>query len=214
MDTYSPIKDLLNKFPDLTSLYESINDSANELIKCYSAGGKLLVCGNGGSSSDADHLVGELMKSFEKKRALKGEIANRLSKGYLERGKLLVQKLEAGLPAISLSAHTGLTTAISNDIGADFVFAQQIIGYGCEKDILLAISTSGNSQNIIDASATARAMNMKVIGLTGKSGGTLKYHCDFLLNVPAMSTAAVQELHLPLLHTICRIIENHFFDTI
>lgn len=205
------IKDLCSRYPQLNSVASAIEEAAESLIKCYSSEGKLLVCGNGGSSSDSDHLVGELMKSFELKRAIKSNIAENLIQVSPERGEFLAQKLEGGLPAISLSSQTALTTAVSNDIDASLIFAQQIIGYGTAGDILIAISTSGNSQNVIDACITARALNMKVIGLTGIAGGKMKQYCDILINVPEKRTAYIQELHLPVIHTLCNIIENHFY---
>jgi D-sedoheptulose 7-phosphate isomerase len=206
---------LLNRFceryPMLSPVKSTIEKAAEMIINCYSSGGKLLVCGNGGSCSDSEHMVGELMKSFKLKRPVRKDIAERLSEVSGERGKYLAQKLESGLPAISLSSQTSLTTAICNDIDANLIFAQQIIGYGRDKDVLLVISTSGNSQNIKDACITAKAMNLKVIGLTGKTGGGIKEYCDILLNVPEKETARVQELHLPVLHALCSIIENHFY---
>ena len=181
------------------------------IIKCYSTEGKLLVCGNGGSSSDSDHLVGELMKSYESKRPVNSTIAEKLTLASPERGRFLAQKLESGLPAISLASQTALTTAVSNDMDASLIFAQQVLGYGTARDILVAISTSGNSQNVVDACITAKAINMTVIGLTGKTGGKMNPFCDILINVPEKRTAYIQELHLPVIHTLCAIIENHFF---
>ncbi len=204
---------LITKHPELSGLRDTINEASGSIIRCYTAGGKLLICGNGGSSSDSDHIAGELMKSFEKKRPLEISFKKRLSDISLSRGLFLAEKLEHGLPAISLSAHTSLTTAISNDISSDLVFAQQIIGYGMENDVLLAISTSGNSVNVVDACITAKAMNITVIGISGKTGGAMKEFCDILINVPEEMTAAVQELQLPVYHTICRIVEDHFYET-
>jgi D-sedoheptulose 7-phosphate isomerase len=188
-----------------------IGEASEMIIRSYSNGGKLLVCGNGGSSSDADHIVGELMKSFESNRPVSKDLADRLA-DISERGKYLALKLESGLPAISLSSQTALTTAIVNDIDGNMVFAQQVLGYGQNKDVLIAISCSGNSQNIIDACITAKAMNLKVIGLTGMTGGKMKQYCDILITVPEKRTAWVQELHLPVLHALCLQIENHFFS--
>jgi len=202
---------LCERYPQLSGIRSSIEEAAVMIIKCYSRGGKLLICGNGGSSADADHLAGELMKSFESARRLDDSLKNRLIEISVNRGKILAEKLEHGLPAISLSAHSALTTAIANDMDASLVFAQQIIGYGMEKDVLVAISTSGNSQNVVDACITARALNLSVIGITGKTGGKMKQYCDVLVNVPETRTAYVQELHLPVLHTICNMIENYFY---
>jgi len=202
---------LCERFPQLSGIRNSIEEAAVMIIKCYTRGGKLLICGNGGSSADADHLTGELMKSFELKRPLDKSLKTRLIEISGSRGKILAEKLEHGLPAISLSAHSALTSAIGNDMDASFVFAQQVIGYGMEKDVLIAISTSGNSQNVVDACITAKALNLVVIGITGKTGGKMKQYSDVLVNVPETKTAYVQELHLPLLHTICNIVENYFY---
>ena len=199
------------KHPELSGLRDSIGQAAELIIKSYTAGGKLLVCGNGGSSSVSDHLVCELMKSFESERPLDKSLKKRLNEIAGVRGKFLAEKLEHGLPAISLSAHTALLTAISNDKDVNLVFAQQIIGFGDENDILIGISTSGNSQNVIDACITANALNLKVIGFTGKTGGKLKQYCDVLVNVPESRTAFVQELQLPIFHILCLIVENHFY---
>jgi phosphoheptose isomerase len=213
MNKNTVLNQLCNRFPQLSGIKDSIRQAAELIIRSYTAGGKLLICGNGGSSSDSEHLTGELMKSFECKRPLEISLKKRLKGISGSRGKYLAEKLEHGLPAISLSAHTALITAISNDIDANLIFAQQVIGYGMEKDVLIALSTSGNSQNIVDACITAMALNIKVIGLTGKTGGRMKQYCDVLLNVPEEMTANVQELMLPVLHNICRIIENHFYGS-
>jgi len=197
--------------PDLRDLRSTLDNAARMIIDCYMHNGMLLICGNGGSSSDAEHTVAELMKSFEIRRPLDKSFKERLAIIDEKRGGYLAEKLEHGLPAISLSAHTALTTAISNDTDPDLIFAQQIIAYGNENDILVAISTSGNSRNILDACIAAKAINMKVIGITGKTGGKMKPLCDVLVNVPAADTAEIQELQRPALHIICRIVENHFY---
>jgi len=211
MDEDFILNKLCDRYPLLTSVRSNILQAAEMIIDSYAKGGKLLVCGNGGSSSDSEHLVGELMKSFELRRPVGADIAKKLTQVSGERGPFLAQKLESGLPAISLSSQTALTTAISNDIDANLIFAQQIIGYGCEKDVFIGISTSGNSQNIIDACITAKAMNLNVVGISGFTGGVMKDFCDVMINVPEKKTAYVQELHLPILHTLCQLIESHFF---
>jgi len=205
------LNQLCERYPELSGVRDSIAQAAGIIIKSYTAGGKLLICGNGGSSADSQHLVGELMKSYECERPLDMSFKKRLAEISASRGKYLAEKLEHGLPAISLTAHTALTSAISNDKDANLVFAQQVIGYGMENDVLIGISTSGNSQNIVDACITARAMNINVIGITGKTGGKMKQHCDILINVPEDITANVQELQLPVMHILCRIVENHFY---
>ena len=207
------LRQLFEKYPGLSGLNEVISEAVRAIINCYTREGKLLICGNGGSSADAEHMVAELMKSFEIQRPLEKSFRERLIKLYGKRGGYLAEKLEHGLSAISLSAHSALTTAISNDTDADLIFAQQVISYGNEKDILIAISTSGNSQNVVDACITAKAMNMKIIGISGKNGGKMKNYCDILIKVPETGTAYIQEMQRPVLHTICRIIENHFYGS-
>lgn len=206
------INDLLKRYKQLNSVEEAIYSSLKIIIETYENGGKILICGNGGSAADADHMVGELMKSFENKRPLNKEIKTNLSKISNERGNLLAEKLQVGLPAISLSAHSALFLAIANDIDYDSVFAQQVIGYGNPRDILIGFSCSGNSQNVIDAMITAKALGLTTIGFTGKSGGQLKEFCNINLNVPETNISRAQELHVPIYHTLCRIIEEYFFE--
>jgi len=205
------IKGLIQRYPELAPVMNSISEAAEMMISCYSSGGKILLCGNGGSSSDAEHVTGELMKSFELLRPLDDSLKKRIEEIGGDNGKILATKLEHAMPAICLSSQTSLTSAIANDTGNDFVYAQQIIGYGNESDILIAISTSGNSPNVVNACITAKALNMNVIGLTGESGGKMKPYCDILLNVQGSNTALVQELHLPVLHTLCKLVEYHFY---
>jgi len=206
------IESLCAEYPSLTCLKEELGRAADLIIDCYEKGGKLLLCGNGGSSADADHFAGELMKSFETARPLDKSLKERLADISDSRGNYLGEKLEHALPAISLPSNSALTSAISNDTGPSLVFAQQIVGFGNEGDVLVAISTSGNSSNIVDACITAKALNLNIIGLTGESGGKMKEFCDVVLNVPEKKTAKVQELHLPLMHALCRITENHFYN--
>jgi D-sedoheptulose 7-phosphate isomerase len=212
MNIDKQLDQLCERYPVLTSVRNSVAKAAELIITCYSKGGKLLICGNGGSSADADHFTAELMKSFESARPLDDSFRKRLREISVTRGKILEYKLEHALPAISLSSQTALTTAISNDIDPSLIFAQQVIGYGNEEDVLIGLSTSGKSQNVVDALITAKALNLNVIGITGKTGGKMKQYCDVLINVPETSTARVQELHLPVMHTLCLIVENHFYN--
>jgi D-sedoheptulose 7-phosphate isomerase len=205
------VDQLYARYPVLNAVKTAIEEACNQLIACYEQGGKTLVCGNGGSCSDSDHIVGELMKSFELIRPIRSEVQEKLAVLDPERGSYLANHLQQGLPAISLTAHTALITAVANDIHADIIFAQQVIGFGKQGDVLIAISSSGNSQNVVDACLVARAMNLKVIGLTGETGGRMKELCDVLINVPGRRTAFVQELHLPVYHLLCLVIEHHFF---
>ena len=206
------LNDLINRYPALENCKYDIREACKAVINCYSNHGKLLLCGNGGSCADADHIVGELMKSFERKRPIDKKLEDSLKSVSEERGAFIADRLQIALPAISLNAHSALYSAISNDIDANLVFAQQIAGYGQKNDVLIAISTSGNSQNIVDAAITAKAKGLTVIGLTGQNGGRMKQYCDIAICVPSLSTPEVQEYHQPIYHTICRIAENRFFQ--
>lgn len=205
------LEDLLKRYPQLNVVANQIEAAGKCLINCYEKGGKVLICGNGGSCSDSDHIVGELMKGFEHKRPVSKELKEQLHEIGGERGKYLAEMLQHGLPAISLTAHNALITAVANDTDGNLIFAQQVVGYGNVGDVLIAISSSGNSQNILDAILTAKAKGLKVIGLTGESGGMMKKMCDILVNVPGKRTATVQEFHLPVYHVLCVMVENHFF---
>lgn len=205
------LEQLLERRGELTPLRERIAEAAKALIESYKNGGKVLVCGNGGSSADAGHVVGELMKGFEDNRPLSREIKQKMAEAYGEQGTLLAEKLQQGLPAISLSEHTALISAVSNDLGGDLIFAQQVMGYGNPGDILLAFSTSGNAQNVINALIVAKTKGLKTIGMTGRHGGKMKDYCDVLIPVPETRTAYVQELHLPVYHAICLMVEHEFF---
>ena len=207
------LNELIGRYPQLGSIGAEIAKAAESMIQCYKNGGKVLVCGNGGSCSDSDHIVGELMKGFEHKRPLNQEMKQQLVSIAGERGAYLAEKLQMALPTISLTAHSALITAVANDTDANLIFAQQVMGYGNAGDVLIGISSSGNSQNVIDAMLTAKLKGMTVIGLTGETGGKMKPLCDILVNVPGRRTAFVQELHLPVYHTLCLIIEQYFFNS-
>lgn len=197
--------------PDKLNICESsIQAACDAVTSCFSAGGKLLVCGNGGSAADADHIVGELVKGFEKKRLLAVALKEKLAAmGFA--GEAIAKKLQGGLPALSLCAHTALITAVINDIGADMVFAQQIAGLGRPGDVLLGISTSGNSENILAAGLTAKAAGLTTIALTGGSGGRMAELFDICINAPSSETARIQEYHSVLYHELCRKIEEFFW---
>jgi len=205
------LEELISRYPQLLPVEGEILKAVETIINCYEQGGKLLVCGNGGSCSDSDHIVGELMKGFENKRPIGNPLKEELSVIGGERGIYLAEKLQSALPAISLTTHTALITAVANDTDANLIFAQQVVGYGNAGDVLIAISSSGNSQNVVDAIITAKAKRMIVIALTGETGGKMKSICDILINVPGVRTAYIQEFHLPIYHTLCLMIENHFF---
>ena len=181
------------------------------LITCYEREGKLLVCGNGGSAADAEHIVGEMMKGFCLPRRLSDTDKAELASVAGDDAELLGTKLQYGLAALSLVSHSALITATANDQDGKLIFAQQVWGLGQAGDILLAISTSGNSKNVLLAAKTARAKNMLVIGLTGATGGKLAELCDITINVPSDNVAQIQEMHLPIYHHICASVEAHFF---
>ena len=194
---------LMKRYPMLVGMREEI-ELVFEMIKdSYEKGGKLLVCGNGGSAADSDHIVGELMKGFYKQRKL--PTAEKIRFG--EQG----EKLQGALPAIALSQHSALSTAFLNDVDPDMVFAQQVYGYGAEDDVFLGLSTSGNSVNVISAAKVAAAKGMKVIAMTGKDGGAMRELSDVCLVVPAQMTADIQEFHLPIYHALCAMLEDYFF---
>lgn len=190
---------------DILSAYEVMADS-------YGQGGKLLVCGNGGSAADAEHIVGELMKGFKKKRPISDGLYHSLISIDPEKADELVGSLQGGLPAIALDGHPGLTTAFMNDCNPLMCFAQQVNGYGDEGDVFLGISTSGNSKNVVYAAMTAKAKGLKVIGLTGERQSELSRLADVCIRVPETETYKIQELHLPVYHCLCLMLEEKFFE--
>jgi D-sedoheptulose 7-phosphate isomerase len=202
---------LFVRYPALQSVAEPVRASFDALKKCYLSGGKVLACGNGGSASDSDHLVGELMKKFGRKRLVSPEFRQRLKSLNIDSADYLADNLEMPLMAISLVSQAGLITAITNDISGDMIFAQQVLGYGKPGDILFAFSTSGNSKNVVNAVNVARACEMTTIGFTGEHGGVLKGICDISVRVPATQTYLIQEFHLPIYHTLCLMIEEEMF---
>lgn len=190
---------------------EEIKEAIKLLISAYKNGNKVLVCGNGGSASDSQHIVGELQKGFVSHRCLTNA-DKKLLEG-LNVDPSLIDKLQYGLPTFSLTSEAALISAISNDIGGDYIFAQQVFASGMTDDVLIAISTSGNSKNVVLAAQVAKAKNMKVIGLIGKNKQSLlNKWCDIAINVPESSTWKIQELHIKAYHFICRKIEEAFFD--
>lgn len=196
--------DLTNCIPNVEAAYEILRDS-------FAAGKKLMICGNGGSAADADHIVGELVKGFLLPRQIPSEERHRLTKQYGRLGQELAAGLQGALPAISLSAHTALSTAFANDVAPDLVFAQQVYAYACPGDVLLGISTSGNSDNVLHALRIARLRGAHTLGLTGGSGGSMTALCDVTICAPSDRTPKVQERHLPIYHALCIALEAHFF---
>jgi len=202
---------LLRRYPVLTPIKDDIISAYLVLEDSFEYSYKLLIAGNGGSAADADHIAGELMKGFVKQRKVSNDFSQKLIEIDEEKGKELAEKLQGGLPTISLNNHPSLNSAYLNDVDGLLCFAQQVNGYGKEGDVLLAISTSGNSKNVLFAAITAKAKGMKVIGLTGKNGGKLKDLSDVAIVVPENETYIIQELHLPIYHSLCLMLEDKFF---
>lgn len=210
------VVDILNRlicrYPILKENREEIYHAYEILEECYLKGNKLLVAGNGGSAADAEHIVGELMKGFIKKRPLDTELKRRLIELDGEMGGVLAEKLEGTLPALSLNMNIGLNTAFLNDVDGLLILAQEVYGYGNQGDVFLGISTSGNSVNINYAAIIAKAKGLKSIALTGKDGGKLKNKVDVAIIVKEMETYKIQELHLPIYHALCEMLEERFFE--
>lgn len=202
---------LIKRYPILSSVKQDIVDAYLVMEECYEHDGKLLIAGNGGSAADSEHIAGELMKRFKIPRPVTPEMAERLKNIDAVRGTNLAENLERGLMAIPLVAHEALSTAYINDVDGLGVFAQQLFGFGRPGDVFLGISTSGNSKNVMSATVVARALGIKVIGLTGSKGGELASVADVVVKVPEAETYMVQELHLPVYHCWCLMLEDKFF---
>lgn len=205
------IKELVERYPALSVCKTDIESAAKTIIGSYEAGGKLLVAGNGGSAADSDHITGELLKSFIKKRKPEKEFLESLSEIDQETGKYLEDKLQGSLPAVALSNNSALMTASLNDVDGNVMFAQQVMGLGKKGDVFLGITTSGNSKDIIYALVVAKTKGLKTIALTGKDGGKAKTIADISIVVPQEETFKIQELHLPVYHALCLTVEEHFW---
>lgn len=202
---------LIKRYPQLKVCKEDIYNAFLILKECYENKGKLLIAGNGGSAADAEHIVGELMKGFKSPRILTDNEKEKLIKVDKEYGEVLAENLQGALPAIALNGHMSLTTAYMNDCEPLLCFAQQVNGYGNIKDVFFGISTSGNSKNVLYAATVAKAKGMKIIGLTGKKNSKLSEIVDVCIRVPEIETYMIQELHLPVYHCLCLMLENVFF---
>lgn len=202
---------LLERYPSLQKVRQEITDAYLIMEECFEHDGKLLIAGNGGSAADAEHIAGELMKRFRTPRPVPEEFAAKMKEIDPVRGENLAKNLECGLMAIPLVAHEALTTAYINDVDGLGVFAQQLFGFGRRGDVFLGISTSGNSKNILSATVVARALGIKVIGLTGEPGGELAEISDVAVRVPQTETYMIQELHMPVYHCWCLMLEDRFF---
>ena len=208
---YKYINSLLGSYPKLNVCKNDIIQAYEILRKCYSQHRKLLVCGNGGSAADSEHIVGELMKGFTLPRKVPTEMSKKFTQVDNDLGNVLVENLQGALPSIALTTHAALSTAFMNDCQPVLVFAQQVYGYDQEGDCFLGISTSGNSQNVLYAAVVAKAQGLSLIGLTGAKQNKLEKYCDVCIHVPETETYKIQELHLPIYHCICLMLEDYFF---
>lgn len=209
--TGAMLNELIRRYPALESIRGDIEKTYRILEACYSSGGKLLIAGNGGSAADSEHIVGELMKGFLKRRPVAEDFAEALKRVDEGRGSLLAEKLQGGLPAIALTNHAALSSAFINDVDGLLTYAQQVNGYGKPGDVFLGISTSGNAENVVYAAVTAKARGMKVLALTGRDGGKLKHLSDAAVVVPEQETYRIQELQLPVYHALCVMLEERFY---
>lgn len=203
---------LVSRYPALKAVEQDIVDAYLLMEECYEHDGKLLIAGNGGSAADSEHIAGELMKRFKIPRPVTPEFAEKLKGIDAVRGESLSMNLECSLTAIPLVAHEALSTAYINDVDGLGVFAQQLFGFGRPNDVFLAISTSGNSKNIMLATVVARALGIKVLGLTGANGGELATVADVCVKVPSYETYMIQEYHLPIYHCWCLMLEERYFS--
>ena len=207
------VNNLIERYPVLKSIKEDIILAGKEWIKCYENGGKLLICGNGGSCSDSDHIVGELMKGFLNLRPLSEDQKRIMKENCFAVPDVWLNRLQNGLPAISLNSSCTLNSAFCNDVDPELVYAQQLMGLGTKKDVLVCISTSGNSKNVYAAAVVGKSLGITVVSLTGESGGKLKEISDICICVPETETYKVQELHLPIYHYLCAETENYFLES-
>jgi D-sedoheptulose 7-phosphate isomerase len=202
---------LASKYPDLGPVLPELARALEAWVGCYRAGGKVLICGNGGSAADAEHRVGELMKGYLAPRPAPEDVRGALIRAFADDGRYLADRLQGALLTLSLASQTALLTAVANDIAGDMIFAQQVFGYGRRGDLLVAISTSGNSSNIVQALRVARVLGLSTLGFTGRTGGRMRAVCDIAVCVPQDRTAEVQERHLAIYHALCAQIEASLF---
>ena len=205
------VNDLYERFPELNSLRVEIDSAFSMLKRVFEYGGTLYVCGNGGSAADAEHVVGELMKGFLLPRRMSDDVTNRLSQMYDAEGLDMVENLQGGLPAVSLTGHPALSTAFANDVAPSMIFAQQLSVLAKPGDALLAFSTSGDSSNVVKALMMGKAMGISSLAMTGRGGGRCARIADLSICVPEDETYKIQELHLPVYHALCAMLEEEFY---
>lgn len=211
-DAQSVLDELVQRYPVLEECRESVMQAYEAILSSYGSNGKLLIAGNGGSAADSDHISGELTKSFFFQRRIGSELQDNLVSLYGEEGAKLADSLEGGLPAIPLSVFNASNTAFANDADASVSFAQLVNSLGQKGDVFLGITTSGNSKNIILSTMVAKAKGIRSITLTGKTGGKIKDYADISICVPETETFKIQELHLPVYHALCLMIETTMFE--
>ena len=211
MKTTLTCKELFTHYPELAPLAGEIEAARQLMLATYRQGGKILALGNGGSAADADHIVGELMKGFLLRRPMTEEESAAFTSALGEEGAGLVSKLQRGIPAISLPAQSAVLSAYANDVDPALVYAQLVYGYGKKGDLVIALSTSGNSKNAVEAVKTARALGIATLGFTGEKESALSRLCDVTLRAPSCETYRVQEYHLPLYHYLCAAVEEELF---
>lgn len=204
--------DFFKLHQDMRPMEQNVHTVCETLLRVYQSGGKVLICGNGGSCADGDHIVGELMKGFLLKRPLPQDARDKFQQLYGAEGTALAEKLQCGLPAISLNAHAALMSAFSNDVDSELVYAQQVMGYAKQGDAIIGISTSGNAGNVAAALMAAKAAGALSIALTGRDGGKIGKLADYCLIAPHNETYRIQEYHLALYHLICAVIESELFS--
>ncbi len=205
------INELMQRYPELTGMKDNLEKTVSMMVDTYNKGGKILVCGNGGSCADAEHIVGELMKGFLSKRKLTQEEC-KMFEGYAENPETFAKNLQRAVPAISLPSQCAILSAYINDVEPDMAYAQMTFGYGRKEDLLIGISTSGNSSNVVNAVIAAKAIGMKTVGMTGCKDSKLSKLCDVTLRSPETETFKVQEHHLPMYHYLCAQTEKILFD--
>ncbi|MBQ7257475.1 MAG: SIS domain-containing protein [Abditibacteriota bacterium] len=206
------IEKLLSEHKELEYLRENIKKTVEAIKTAYNKGGKVMVCGNGGSCADADHIVGELMKGFLSKRPLTSYEEGLILNQKYDNADYLTKFLQRGIPAISLNTHGALISAVINDIGADMMFAQQVFSIGTECDVLIGISTGGGAENVINALKVARAIGCTTVGMTGNRQGKMNEFCDILLDAPSPETYRIQEYHIAIYHALCAQVEKEIFQ--
>lgn len=209
--TQKELELVLGDYPALEGCRKDIEAAFGILLDCALRDGLIMTCGNGGSASDSAHIVGELMKGFKTGRPLNQRQLDALEFAFPKEGKDIAAHLQQPIKAVSLTDQAALSTAFANDVAPDMVFAQQVLGYGRRGDVLIGLSTSGNSRNVVNACKVAKAFGVKTIGFTGEAGGALAGLCDVTIRVPARETFRVQEYHLPVYHALCAMLEAEIF---